>query len=99
MNGNVLIYYPGNRNTDELTIIRSSTLPVSLHISEWSGKIRNWEIRTSGLFSFAVKNLRPDSSYKLFVDGTEKGVYRSDPDGLINFEYNCQSPVIFSLSE
>jgi hypothetical protein len=99
MNGNVLIYYPGNRNTDELTITRSTILPVRLLISEWSDKLRKWEINTSGVFTFTVKNLKPDSEYKLSIDGTEKGIYRSDIKGLISFEYNCQSPAIFSLSE
>ena len=99
MNGNVLIYFPGNRNDEELIITRTNTLPVSLFISEWSDKIRRWKINTSGVFSFKVKNLRPDSSYRLVVNGTEKAVYRSDLKGSVSFEYNCQTPVLFSISE
>jgi hypothetical protein len=99
MSGNVLLYYPGNRNADELSLTRTNTLPVNIGISEWNDKIHSWKINSTGIYNFKVKNLKPDTSYKLSVNGIGAGSYKADSGGVVNFEYNCQLPALFSISE
>lgn len=99
MNGNMLLYYPGNRDAEELSVTSANSIPVDAGIPEWSDKLRSWKITSAGIYFFSVKKLKPDTSYHLSVNGTETGLFKADAGGVVSFEYNCQVPVLFSISE
>jgi hypothetical protein len=99
MIGSMLLYYPGNRDTEELSVTSADALPPDAIISEWSDKMRSWKISSTGIYFFSVKKLVPDTSYKLSVNGKETELFKADATGVISFEYNCQVPVLFSISK
>jgi hypothetical protein len=99
MIGSMLLYYPGNRDTEELSVTSADALPPDAIISEWSDKIRRWKMSSTGIYFFSVKKLVPDTSYKLSVNGKETELFKADATGVISFEYNCQVPVLFSISK
>jgi len=99
MTDNVLHYFPGNKNSEGLSVTRSGNLPVLIDIEGWSKSSFVWKIRSVDSYKFTLTELRPDSSYRLTVNGTDSGLYKADSNGMIRFEYNCTVPAVFSISE
>jgi len=99
MTDNVLHYFPGNKNSEGLSVTRSGNLPVLIDIEGWSKSSFVWKIRSVDSYKFTLTELRPDSSYRLTVNGTDSGFYKADGNGIISFEYTCTGPVVFSISE
>jgi hypothetical protein len=97
MKNDTLLYYPYNRNLEELSVVRMNLLPVDIEIEEWSVTQRSWIINSEGSYRFLVKGLKPDSSYTLTLDGGKKQTYTSDSEGIIRFKAECKETVSFSL--
>jgi hypothetical protein len=97
MDGNILRYYPCNGENEGLAITRKNLLPVDIEIVEW-GNNRRWNINSNGIYNFSVSGLNPGASYQVAVDGTIIQLYTADTKGNVTFDYNCPTPVHFSLA-
>jgi hypothetical protein len=92
-----LLYYPYNRDLEELSVVRMNLLPVDIEIREWSDARRSWILNSEGNYRFLVSGLKPDSSYTLTLNGGKKKKYTSDSEGIIRFKSECKKTVSFSL--
>ncbi len=98
MQNNTLLYYPGNQNAEELSVTRKDEQAIRMEIGEWSNS-RNWILNSRGEYQFIVAGLKPNSTYTLIVNGNEKQSYTASASGSINFEFQCDVPTSFSISE
>jgi hypothetical protein len=99
MQGNVLRYFPGNKDTEGLMVTRSNGTPMLIDFVEWSGGSRSWKIRSVDTYKFTVSQLYPDKNYRLIVNGTDSGSLKTDERGIAGFEYNCTGSEAFSIRE
>ena len=99
MDQNLLLYFPGNKESQELAITRTNQQPVELEISEWNLNNRRWSIKSIGEYIISVSGLTPGKSYHLEMDNTAIHSYTADASGIITFEYNCLTPVHFMLND
>jgi len=99
MNGDTLKYFPGNRDSEGLTVTRTNTLPVNIIIKDWNEGKYIWEIISPGAYNISLSELKPGTIFKMSVNGTEYGSFKSDAHGNLSFEYTCQEPVLFILTE
>ena len=98
MNGNSMVYYPGNKNNPELLLTRSDTAQVKLKIITWNSEKREWIISSTGDYSFVVSGLKPGSQYRLKADSTEQSLTATS-EGELNFEYVISKVINLTLME
>ena len=99
MEGDTLRYFPENRDSEEMTITRTNSQPVHIDIKDWNKGKHTWEILSSGTYKISLSELKPDTIFKLSVDGAEYSSFKSDQTGHLSFEYTCQQPVLFIITE
>jgi hypothetical protein len=98
MMDSTLHYYPGNQQSEELSVTRKDEQVIKIEIGEWSDK-RNWILHSRGEYHFVLAGLKPHSAYTLTVNGNEKQSYSASASGIVSFEYQCDVPTSFSISE
>ena len=97
MSGNTLLYYPNNRNNEELSVVRKNSLPINIEISEWGKNRRSWILNSAGHYKFFVAGLKPNSLYNLIVNGNREKSYNANSVGVVSFEYTSQIPTGFCV--
>jgi hypothetical protein len=85
-------FFPGNRSTPALSVIRSRRAPLEIEIQSWPASptgARRWveSCPMRGVSArHAVSDLRPQAVYDLRCDGRELGSYKADVAGRIEFK-------------
>ena len=97
MSKNILLYYPNNQNSEELSVIRKDSLPINIKINEWGKNKRSWEVNSNGKYKFLISGLEPNSSYRLTVNGNRIKTYNSNSAGIISFEHASQISTSFII--
>ncbi len=99
MKGDTLKFFPGNRDSEGLTLTRTNSRPVDIIINDWNEGNYIWEILSAGTYNISLSDLKPDTMFKLLVNGTEYSSIKSDANGNLRFDYTCQKPALFNLTE
>jgi len=97
MQGDTLLYYPGNLNEASLGITRLSLIPIKIEISNWDNNRPGWTINSEGKYNFTLTGLKPNSSYILIVDGVKKQSFITGKESIIRFTYQCKVSSTFRL--
>jgi len=81
--GNVLTYFPGNKDKETLKINAVRGQNIAMEINKWEeGQAFSWTMRSSGQYQFVISGLQPGSSYKLLVNGKSSNVRVSEKGSL-----------------
>ncbi|WP_316847215.1 hypothetical protein [Pedobacter psychrodurus] len=91
----ILTYYHQNKETMVMEIKPATRTKLDLKINLWDEKTIEGKINSKGLYSIAIKGLKPASAYLLRINGKESSV-KSQENGTVNFNTKG-NPVDFMI--
>lgn len=94
---NSILYYPGNKKLEQLSVTRSNSGLIKTDIINWNEGIREWSILSAGIYRIVVSGLNPDNRYRLKIGEEKENFLTSSSTGVLDFDYTCQGEVKFIL--
>lgn len=93
MSENVLTYFHENKENLILTVeCATASQPIHMIVRKKSGCELAWSIPSAGDYAFTLKGLRPDTGYKVRLNGKSRTV-KASGDGALSISEKCSGPV------
>ncbi|TDQ06628.1 hypothetical protein ATK78_4287 [Pedobacter metabolipauper] len=96
--GNLLTYYPQNKDTMLLQVNAASKRRINMEISSWNAAAYSWIVNSADRYRFSIKGLQPGAAYLLKINNTVQSV-RAKIDGSYSIEKVCKPATKFSIKK
>ena len=99
MSENVLTYFHENKENLILTVeCATASLPIHMIVRKKSGCELAWSIPSAGDYAFTLKGLRPDTGYKVRLNGKSRTM-KASGEGTLSVSEKCSGPVSVEIRE
>lgn len=98
MNEQTLLFYPYNRDEEQVSITETKGQPIDLKIEQWQPEALSWKMLSSGQYRFRLSGLQNGARYQLWVNGKIDNIIPVK-DGLLSIRYDSESTTTFVLKK
>lgn len=96
--GNILTYYPGNKDDMTLRVNSGSGRRIDLTVHSWTAKEFSWTVTSPGSYHFTVNGLHPGAVCQVEINNTFQRI-QAKSDGSITIKKLCKVATKFVVKE
>ncbi|MES2826939.1 MAG: hypothetical protein V4687_02235 [Bacteroidota bacterium] len=95
---NTLIFFPHNRDKQQLSVTEQSGKETILAINKWEDDKFEWTAKLAGTYKITLKGLVAGSAYTVSVGGVNQR-FKADKDGILTMSKKINAPSLFMVKK